>query len=95
MFAFNFYLATTPPASGSCAINILLTPTVNNVGPKEVNVKLFDGHPFVIEALELDFSSCMDDSQLIEAPFMIEFVDGTDTLGKQMLSYAKVRFRIL
>jgi len=88
-------LATTPPASGSCAINIPLTPTVNNVGPKEVNVKLFDGHPFVIEALELDFSSCMDDSQLIEAPFMIEFVDGTDTLGKQMLSYAKVGFRIL
>jgi len=89
------FLATTPPASGSCAINIPLTPTVNNVGPKEVNAKLFDGHPYVIEALELDFSSCMNDSQLIEASFMIEFVDGTDTLGKQMLSYAKVGFRIL
>ena len=75
--------------SNTCRFLLDFDAKVSGYGTNVITAQL-EAEPFVFEELELDYSSCPDDSALIESTFEVQFVDGTDKLGKQMTTYAKV-----
>jgi len=46
--------------------------------------------PFVVQGLELNYANCHSDRVLVEAPFLLEYIDGTDDIARQMIVYDPV-----